>query len=187
MRKVTGVWRGCKMVVNYGLGAGQKTDTVWDKMKNKKLDSVHKEISRYFEFLFDKGYKIRDSEYSPQHFGNWRVTLDSPECVIEIYCDRNELSIAFGSSDVNRKGRIGLEPMIYFLSREQNFIGSYKGNFFWGKKKQFKRLASLLKEYINQITPYFGNDFQKHEIDLMFAQNKYNLSAVERYTPNTNN
>lgn len=142
---------------------------------------MQKDIRRYFGFLFDKGYKIRDSDYSPQHFGNWRVALESPECVIEIYCDRNELSVAFGPSDVNRKSRIGLKSMIYFLSQGKDFVDSYEGNLFWGKKKQFEGLANLLKEYIDQITPYFGDDFEKYASDLMFAQSDYNNLAVERY------
>ena len=150
-------------------------------MRNKELDKVEKDIRRYFGFLFDRGYKIRDSEYSSQHFGNWRVTLESTKCVIEIYSDRFELFVAFGPSDINRKNRIGLKSMIYFLSHGQNFIDSYDGNFFWGKKKQFERLASLLNEYIDQITPYFGDDFWKYAGDLMLAQVQCTNLGMERY------
>jgi hypothetical protein len=150
-------------------------------MENKQLDSVQKDIKRYFGFLFDKGYKIRDAVYDSQHFGNWIVALESPNCVIEITNDRNEILLAFAPVKSGRNNQIGLRPMIYFLSHEQNFIGPYEGNLFWGRKKQFERLASLLKEYIDQITPYFGNDFEKYKSDLMSAGKKYVDLSIERY------
>jgi hypothetical protein len=154
--------------------------------KKNKLDFVPKEIRRYFGFLFDRGYKIKDFESHPQHFGNWRVALESTECVIEIYCDRNEISLAFGPLDIKEKTRIGLKSMICFLSQGKNVVKPYEGNLFWGKRKQFEILASLLKEYIDRITPFFGRDFQKHKFDLMFAQSKYSFLLLDKQSQNKN-
>ena len=109
------------------------------------------------------------------------MLLESPNCIIEISNDRNELFVSFASFS-DRKSLIGLKPMIYFLSQGENFIGSYEGNLFWGKKKQFEILTNLLKEYIDQITPYFGNNFKNYRNDLMLAGKKYVDILIERYT-----
>jgi len=128
-------------------------------MQNKKVDFIIKNIEHYFGFLFDRGYKIRHAEYSPQFNGNWVVELESSNCVIYITKDRNDLLLEFSSlRDRNPRNRIVIEKMIYLLSNGQTIIEPFKGNLAWGKKKQFERLSSLLREYIDQITSYFGAD-----------------------------
>jgi hypothetical protein len=66
------------------------------------------------------------------------------------------------------------------LSQGQNFISWWEGegNGFQRTMKQLKRLARLLEEHIDQITPYFGSDFYSHKSGLIFAQNKYNDLAL---------
>ena len=150
-------------------------------MQNRKLAHIQKDINRYFKFLFDRGFKFSDSFYDAQYFGNWMVSLESSKCIIEISSDRNELFVAFASIK-ERKSTIGLKPMIYFLSQGQNVIGPYEGNLFWGKKKQYQRLASLLEEYIDQITLYFGNDFQKYKEEMISAGKKYVDLLLKNYT-----
>ena len=141
-------------------------------MPNKKLKSIQKDIRHYFSFLFDRGYKIVNSFYDAQNFGNWIITLEALECIIEITNDRDELLITFASIQ-ERNNSIGLKPMIYFLTQGENFIGPYKGNLSWGKKKQYQQLANLLEKYIDQIEPYFRNDFRKHKANLIIAGKEY--------------
>ena len=150
-------------------------------MQNRKLAHIQKDIKRYFKFLFDRGFKFSDSFYDAQNFGNWTVSLESSKCIIEISSDRNELFVAFASIK-DRRSTIGLKPMIYFLSQGQNVIGPYEGNLFWGKKKQYQRLATLLEKYIDQITLYFGSDFQKYKEELILAGKKYVDLLLENYT-----
>jgi hypothetical protein len=147
---------------------------------SKEMDPIIRDIEHYFEFLDNIEYKIIDAVKYPKAFGNWKVVFESPYCIMEIYSDRNEINLIF-SPIIDRNSRIEIRSMIFFLSQEQNFIGSYRGNLFWGKSKQYERLAKLLEEYINQITPFFGENFEKYKDDLFLAQKKYNHLLIEAY------
>ena len=92
------------------------------------------------------------------------------------------MNLVFIPVNVDRKYGISIEAMIYFLTEGREFIGNFKGNFAWGKRKQFERLVSLLKTYLDQIVPYFiSGNFEKYKADLMLAQKKYNDVSFERY------
>lgn len=123
---------------------------------NKKVDHIIKDIEHSFGFLYEKGFKIRSAESSPQFNGNWVVELESLYCLIYITSDRNYIMLEFSSvNNLDIKKRITIEKLIYLLSNGQNIIGAFKGNLAWSKKKQFDRLSDLLKEYIDQITFYY--------------------------------
>lgn len=151
-------------------------------MKKSKLDSLQDEIRRYFGFLFSKGYKFRDSRYFREESGNWFIELESPDLFVQIYCDRAEILISF-SPAIDRSFRIGLKPMIYFLTGGQIFIGAFEGNLFWRKKKQFESLADLLKDYFNQISIFLGPDFYKYKSEIIAAGNNYMAQTVVDYPP----
>jgi hypothetical protein len=140
-----------------------------------ELYFILKDIKRYFGFLFEKGFRIRDAHYAINPNGSWDVSLESQDCIMSIVQDRSEISIYFSpvfGSD-NPADRFGLETMIYFLSQGQNYIGNFEGNLAWGKKKQFKRLADLLKEYIDQIAPCFGSNYLEHKDELRDREKQY--------------
>ena len=146
------------------------------------LFCIIQNIHRYFDFLFKKGYVIRRTDYDFTHFGNWRVVLESVDCLIEIYQDRDEIFLAFAPKNGSQENLIGIEPMVYFISHGDTFIGWYDGNLAWDKRQQFKRLARLLEEYVDLITPYFGNEFKKYAGDLILAQKNYNKLFLEKYS-----
>jgi hypothetical protein len=150
-------------------------------MKNNPQQLIVRDLELFFGFLLNGGYKIREFHYFPESFGNWEAQLESPNCLIIISSDRNAILLSFASLKANINYQIGIEPMIYFLSREERFIGNFEGNLFRGKKKQFERMANLLKEYIGQITPYFGDNFENHKNELLSAQNKYNRLSLEKH------
>jgi hypothetical protein len=150
-------------------------------MESRELDRIKKDIKHYFGFLFEQGYEIADVAYDSQNFGNWRAVLESSACVIEVVNDRSEIFVSFASL-ADRKNSIGLKPMIYFLSQETNFIGPYEGNLFWGRKKQFESLGSLLREYIDRVAAYFGSEYEKYKKDMMLVGKKYMDLSFERYT-----
>jgi len=151
------------------------------------LRFVIKDIRKHFGFLFDKGYTISNTLYSYEHFGNWIVTLESQKCKIHLVQDRLELLVSFSPRKADTKVELGLGTMIYFVTKGQKFIGFFKGNHSWGKKKQFERLANLLREYHDQIVPYFDNDnpwesdFGKYKDELMSTQRKYNDLLMKDY------
>ncbi|MBE0681576.1 MAG: hypothetical protein IH589_06650 [Anaerolineales bacterium] len=146
------------------------------KVEKFELNFVVRDIKHYFGFLFEKGYKICSAYYAYQHFGNWGIQLESQDCVIFIVQDRFEISISFSpvfeSRDYNHQ--IGLQTMIYFLSKGKNFVGSFNGNHFWNKKRQFERMAVLLNEYLDQIVPYFGkNLYYESKVEFVDAYMDY--------------
>lgn len=99
------------------------------------------------------------------------LALDN--CGIVIYSDQGEIGVLFSPIDSNLTYRIGLEAMIYFLSNGQVFVGKMEKSFFNTRKKAFEQLSRLLEEYIDQIVPYFGKDYEKYKHELMLTQQKY--------------
>lgn len=148
-------------------------------MNDRKIKSIRKEIERYFGFLYDIGYCVRSVDYHPEAFGNWEVILESKECILEICNDRNGIMVYFVPLNGDRRYQVGIKAMIYYLTQGHKFIDSFNGNLFWGNKKQFEELATLLKEYIGQSAPYFGNNFHEYREELLFAQRKYYEFMVE--------
>jgi hypothetical protein len=142
-------------------------------MSDKKIESILKEVRQYFGFLYDIGYQIQTADYYPEAFGNWNVVLVSKECILEICKDRSEILVYFIPLNGDKRYKIGLKAMIYYLTHGQKFIGLFEGNLFWERKKQFEELANLLKEYIGQSAPYFGNNFYEHREELLSAQRKH--------------
>lgn len=144
-------------------------------------NSILRDIEQNFKFLFDMGYKIRDPKKLPM--GDWEVVLESSENSIVFYSDHGEINVAFAPIDSDVRNQIGIRAMIYFLSNGKNFIGDYEKSIFGNKKKRFEQLAGLLKEYIHQIIPYFGKDFEKYRHELILAQKKYNDVYMDTYIP----
>ncbi|SRR5258706_668403 len=142
-------------------------------MNNKKTESILIEARNYFAFLFEMGYQVQSINYYPQTFGNWNIVLASKESILEICEDRSEILVYFIPLNRDRRYKIGLKAMIYYLTQGQKFIGVFEGNLFWKKKKQLEETANLLKDYISQSVPYFGNNFQDYREELLSAQRKY--------------
>jgi hypothetical protein len=177
------------LVILYIVGWQALNMVAPDFVVKYNLYFVLRDIKRYFVFLLDKGYKIANTHYSFQHFGNWIVTLESQKCTIFIIQDRLELQLSLAPRKAEMKDSFSLESMIYFLTKGQEFIGYFEGNLSWGKKKQFGRLANLLRKYHDQIVPYFDNngnnlwesDFSKHKDDLISNQKRYNELLMADY------
>lgn len=151
-------------------------------MKRFKVMSINKDINYYFRFLFESGFKIRSIQYFPEKNGNWLVDVESIDFGIQVYSDRNVLNLVLVPAKVpNNEITISLRAMIYYLTDGREFIGDFEGNFAWNKAKQFERLARLLKEYIHEITPYFGAEFERYRSELLQAQKMYNDVLVESH------
>lgn len=150
-------------------------------MGSKKLDPILRDIEYYFQFLFERGYKV----YSIKELsmGDWQVTLALDNLGIVIYSDQGDIGIIFTPIDSDMTYRVGLEGMIYFLSQGRIFVGKLEKHFFNARRKRFEKLASLLKEYIDQITPYFEKDYEKYKHELMLIQQKYLDIYLDRYVP----
>ena len=128
-------------------------------MNSWKVASINRDIKYYFGFLFERGFKICSTEYSPKYNGNWVVRLESSDCIMYITSDRGNLLLEFSAlQDRNTKRRINIENIIFLISEGQTIIRPFQGNTFWGKNKQFERLADLLKKHIDQISSYINEN-----------------------------
>lgn len=151
-------------------------------MKKIILSFILREVKKYFGFLLTRGYSIRNPEYYPDVNGNWAVDFISTDCCIEVSSDRDVINVSFlPTSEYKPEIRFSIEFMIYFLTNGKDIIGDFEGNYAWNEKKQFARMASLLKQNIEKIEPYFGSNFERYKFDLMIAQRKFNDLLLERY------
>lgn len=150
-------------------------------MSSKKFDKILRETERYFHFLFERGYTIRRVKELPM--GEWRVILSLDNCVIMIYEEQGEIGVLFSTLDSNFDYRVGLEGMIYYLSNGKTSVGRLEKSFFSARKKSFERLSSLLEQYIDQIIPYFGEDYERYKHEIILAQQKYLDIFLDKYIP----
>jgi hypothetical protein len=153
------------------------------KMTKNKFNNILKEIHVYFGFLFDKGFEVRNSEELPM--GDWRIVLASSDICIIIYSDEGEVNLMFSPvQETDARSHIGLGTMIYYLSHGEIYIGKYKRYLFNNRKKRFEILANLLRKYLDQIIPYFGNNFENYQHELVLAKQKYIDIFMDRYIRN---
>jgi len=150
-------------------------------LKNLVLNLASKEIQQSFGFLFQKGFRIRNS-YLLQSWSDWVVELESKDCIIWVIWSRSQLFVeftpVFGSKSVEK---ILLEAMVHYLSEGEVFIDNSPGNFSGGKRKQFERAADLLSKYIDQIVPFFSSKYYEHKDVLSKALKRYYIKTSPRY------
>jgi hypothetical protein len=155
-----------------------------------KLNPVRKDIEHYFSFLFDKGFKFRYTNFAV-HVGmiSWEVILESSSCIIYLYEERGEVRLTFAplsainsNNGIEIKDQIGIQTMIYYLSKGENFIDLFDSDFYTDRQKQFMELANLLKEYVDQITPCFRNyEFRLYQSEMKAAQKDYNNLLMRKH------
>ena len=138
-----------------------------------RLNFITRNVVRHFKFLFDKGFNVSNASGFFDSFGNWFVKFESSKCFLTVLSDRDEVTIRIYPIKADRKIVIGLKSIIFYLSKGQTFIGNYQGNLLWGTRKQLEQASKLLEEYIDQIIPYMGNEFQRIADDYKLASEKY--------------
>ncbi len=154
-----------------------------------KRNPVRRDIEKYFQFLFDKGFKFRYSDFAGRGMLIWNIVLESPKCLIHIYQEKSDVFLAFAplnamdeNNEISVTDEVALEPMIYYITKYENFIGLFDKETYASRKKLFQRLADLLKQYIDEITPYFENfKFRQYQRELLATQHDYNDLLVKRY------
>ena len=151
-------------------------------MKRIFFAKTKRDIKRYFSYLFDQGYTFREDGCRYEFLGDWKVVLESPKKLhlITIYSEREEINLAFAPA-YDKECVIAIESMIHFLSQGKTFIDRFSRDLAYlarEKKKQYERLTKLLREYKDQIAPYFGEEFEGYRSDLLKAQNEYNRTLL---------
>lgn len=153
------------------------------------INPVIRDIKKYFSFLFDQGYTIRYASFKQHGMIFWNVILESPKCLIHIFQERNEIHLSIAPPDaisshneLRKADQVGIKSIVYYISKGQRFIGLYEDNYYQDRKKQFKDLADLLEDYLDQITPYFGNyEFRQNQGALLLAQKEYSDLLIKKY------
>jgi hypothetical protein len=151
-------------------------------MAKRQEDLILENIKPYFGFLLDKGYTIREIKYFREAFGNWYVILESFKYFVKIDCDRNYISVLFDPEKANSRHQIGLESLVYYLSKGNHFVGYFEGNPAWGKNKQLERLSSLLNGYHDQIAELFETDYERLKEDFAPSQKRYSELLKKSYS-----
>jgi hypothetical protein len=150
-------------------------------MSKLALNPIVKRVIRYFDFLIDRGFEVRNVSSFLESFGNWFVEFESPDCFLVIFSDRDEVLVTMYPVKTDRNIVTDLGFMVWFLSNGQVFIGSDEGALVGGAKNQLERSARLLEEYIDRIVPYFGQGFEKNNEDIMAATKKFDAFQLEKY------
>lgn len=149
------------------------------------LNPVLRDIRHFFGFLYNRGFDIQQSQVGMFWPPNWVVIFSSEaeQCLIKIWSDRDTIYLAFGTNHAPFDNRMGLEPIIYYLSQGETFPGMFEGNAH-DRKGQLARLSVLLKEHIDQILPYFRPAvFPKYHDELLLAQQQYLEIFMKKYVP----
>ena len=126
-------------------------------MENSEAPRIPRGIEHYFGFLHDRGYRLRQVEYSEQTPGNWVVTFESSTMKVCITNDSGRIIVELASSDLTGPSRrIPIERLISVLSGGRNIVVPFRNSMAGGKQGQMERLAHLLQQHIDQITGYFA-------------------------------
>jgi len=150
---------------------------------------IQRDIEKYFGFLFDKGFRFRHTNFAGRGMLIWDVILESPHCLIRIYQEKSDVFLVFAplnAIDANNEIRpsdgVALEPMIYYVTEREKFVGLFDKDTYASRKKLLQKLADLLKEHLDQITPYFeGFEFRQYQSELLAVQHDYNDLLMKRY------
>ncbi len=88
-------------------------------------------VTKYFGFLFERGFTIEKVEYSPNANGAWSVILKSDQCRIRVIKDRGDIYCEVAPEGASNNNFEDLAPMIaqiekadknkyYYLKPRQN-------------------------------------------------------------------
>jgi len=149
-------------------------------MSDQMKASIRGDVERYFRFLHDFGFVVQSVDYHPKSFGNWEVVYASEECLVEISNDRDGIDLNFMPLNKDGTFRVGIKGMIYCVTQGQKFIDYFSPSPFPSRDEQMKELAILLKEYLAQIAPYFGSNYQAHKEEILSAEKKWNNFALQQ-------
>lgn len=138
-------------------------------MVSKVVAGMEERIKPNYNFLFERGYAVYEAKEINPSYDAWELTLKKKDFFILFYNEKGGLDVAFGSPS---KGYVNIYALVYFLSKEKEFIksgSSCLGIFF----SKFDQTVKLLKKHINEFESSFENDFPKTEQKVKDANERY--------------
>lgn len=149
-------------------------------MSDQMRANILGDVERHFRFLRDFGFAVQSVDYHLKGFGNWEVVYASKECLVEISNDRDGIDLNFMPLNKDETFHIGIKGMIYYVTQGQKFVDYFLVRPFPSRDDQLKELAILLKEYLAQITPYFGNNYQIYKEEILSAEKSWYNFAIQQ-------
>ena len=111
---------------------------------------------------------------------SWRIELKSSDCRVKVWSERGT-GVYLHLAPLNEQIYFSISALIYYITNENEFISTFSGNEGLTKKQQFKRLARLLEQYLDDILPYLTDDFEKNREELLRVAKIVTALEMERY------
>lgn len=127
-------------------------------VENPAVRRITRDIEHHFAFLLDRGYRILRVEEAEELYGYWSVVLASTVTQVYIRKDQDRMTLELapaGSTDPRQ--RLPIERLINLLSNGESIVVPFRDSLGGGKRAQLQRLATLLREHIDQVTGYFSD------------------------------
>jgi len=154
-------------------------------MKNLilELNPIVRDVKHYFNFLFTKGYRIRDAKVSFLSSYNWSIDLESSKCAIRIWCDQFAVFVVFAPLGTVINRQLDIRALIYYFTKRELFIGKFD-DALMSRESQMKQLARLVEENLEKIESYFDADvFPEFSDEILRAVQEYIVRYMKKYIP----
>ena len=106
-------------------------------------------ITKYFDFLFERGFTIEKVEYSPNPNGAWLAVLKSDQCKIRVIQDRGDIYCEVAPAWASDKKFEDLAPMIARIEKAD------KNKYYPQTRRnidiQLEYYAKLIDTHLSQI------------------------------------
>ena len=156
----------------------------------EKFHPVVRDINKWFKFLFDRGFKIKYTNFKQNRMMFWSVFLESTDCIIHVFQDRNEIFVSYapliylieGNGEYRLKDEFAIQIMIFYISHGKVFIGSFEKEVYRRRNAQLKTISKLIETYHDSITPCFSkNEFQMKKDEIEIASRDFNKIQFDKY------
>jgi len=126
--------------------------------KDRKINDVVKQIRKYFDFLYDRGFETTYKFYDRKAFGNWIVILRSEKYFIRFVQDRGAIFLQIGPrwglQELKSSNLTDVDVLVpYIKTRDFDFhIRSISED----KNEQLQRLRLLFLDNFDEIFAFMS-------------------------------
>jgi hypothetical protein len=134
----------------------------------RDLSKTLEDVKNNFKFLFDRGYVIDYANPINEYWMVWEVVLKRQGFCVKLEAERGGLDVSFGSPE----HQTNIRALIYFLSKEKEFIGLGSGcfNIF---RNNMEIEAKLLQKHIDRFESSLESEFPKSDEEVQRAEKRW--------------
>ena len=147
-------------------------------MDTEREITVVNYITKHFDFLLKKGYKLGPIIQIGK-MGGWFVNLESEDVAFRLISDRGAVFLAISPS--KEECWIGLDVVIFFITSETELLSPFEGDLFRDEEKQFIRLSQVLSKNFDEINLVFRKDFYSHKDRLITLRKKVDALQLQKF------